>query len=417
MSTSEPHHASPASFVYFAVTMFLVGMEMAETGAALERMTTALDLTPSQQGLLVSLRFLGGLVVGLLLWAGHAHVRFKEALGVALILVVVSGPFLLFHSYGAALTVAILRGLSMGAVIPLSGMFAAAQRRWKPGQVAATVNATLSAGMVLLSLFATVLAATMDVSWEAYWVPASVLGAVLLLVLPFVVFPRSGAGARAGAGAGGGPSVAADAGGGPGAVTPERRRAHRGSDGPIAGTTWTYAAAGLLLVGSEGVLLGLMPAQTVLASGTRAGGELLALYLMAGVLVGRTAGTWLFSRFATVRVLTGSIAVLAAAAVVWTVFPSVAPAMLFVLGCATANLFPGIISHISHERPESAGATIASIGWTGGLGGAVVPSLAGAALGAGLSVRLLTLFVIIPSLGAYLLARTVGTGRTGAVDA
>lgn len=411
MSTSEPHHASPASFIFFAATMFLVGMEMAETGAALERMTTALDLTPSQQGLLVSLRFVGGLVVGLLLWAGHAHVRFKEALGAALILVVVSGPFLLFHSYGAALVVAILRGLSMGAVIPLSGMFAAAQRRWKPGQVAASVNATLSAGMVLLSLFATVLAATMDVAWEAYWVPASVLGAVLLLVLPLVVFPVSGAGAGAG------PSVVAGAGAGSRAATRERGRAHRGVRGPIGGTTWTYAAAGLLLVGSEGVLLGLMPAQTVLASGIRAGGELLALYLMAGVLVGRTAGTWLFSRFATVRVLTGSVAVLSAAAVGWTLFPSLASAMLFVLGCATANLFPGIISHISHERPESAGATIASIGWTGGLGGTVVPSVAGAALGAGFPVRLLTLFVIIPTLGAYLLARTVGSSRAGAVDA
>lgn len=391
MSTSDPHHASPASFLFFAVTMFLVGMEMAETGAALERMTRTLGLTPSQQGLLVSLRFAGGLVVGLVLWAGHAHVRFKQALGAALILVVVSGPFLLFSSYEAALAVAILRGLSMGAVIPLSGMFAAAQRRWKPGQVAATVNATLSAGMVLLSLFATVLAATTNVRWEAYWVPASVLGAALLLLLPFVVFPRAGAGYTTG--------------------TREPRRTHRHAHGPIVRTTWTYAAASLLLVGSEGVLLGLMPAQTVLASGTRAGGELLALYLMAGVLVGRTAGTWLFHRFATVRVLTGSIAVLAAAAVGWTAVPSIAPAMLFVLGCATANLFPGMISHISHERPASAGATIAAMGWTGGLGGTVVPSLAGAALGAGLPVRLLTVFVILPSLGAYLLARSVGTSR------
>ncbi|MFO7780614.1 MAG: hypothetical protein R6W94_03225, partial [Spirochaetia bacterium] len=237
------------------------------------------------------------------------------------------------------------------------------------------------------------------------------LGAVLLLMLPFVVFPRSGAGA----GEGGGEE--AGAGRGSARATREGRRAHRRAHGPIVRTTWTYAAAGLLLVGSEGVLLGLMPAQTVVASGTGTGGELLALYLMAGVLVGRTAGTWLFSRFATVRVLTGSIVVLAAAAIGWTVFPSIAPAMLFVLGCATANLFPGIISHISHERPASAGATIASMGWTGGLGGTVVPSLAGAALGAGFPVRLLTVFVIIPSLGAYLLARTVGRSGAGAVDA
>jgi fucose permease len=361
--------------------MFLVGMQMAETGASLERMTRVLSLTSAQQGFLVSIRFIGGLIVGLMLWAGHARVRFKQVLAVSMILVAVSSPLLVIPSYASALIIAGLRGVSMGAVIPLSGMFAAAQRRWKPGQVAAAVNATLSAGLVLVSLIAAVLAATVEVRWEAYWAPAGALALALLIVLPVVVFPRNEAPAE----------------------EPGQR-----SRTPLGRTSWSFAVAGLLLVGSEGTLLGLMPAQTVVAASTQAGGELLALYLMTGVLTGRVTGTWLFRRFGTIRLLTASLIAFMGAALAWTTVPAVAPAMLFVLGCATANLFPGIISYISHVRPASAGATIAAIGWTGALGGTAVPTLAGTALGAGLPVHLITIFVVVPTLGAYLLARWGG---------
>ena len=72
MSGTDTHHSSRTSLAYFAVAMFLVGIEMAETGAALERMTRVLDLAPQQQGLLVSVRFIGGLFIGFALWAGHA---------------------------------------------------------------------------------------------------------------------------------------------------------------------------------------------------------------------------------------------------------------------------------------------------------------------------------------------------------
>jgi predicted MFS family arabinose efflux permease len=381
MGDTDPRRSSRASLAYFAAAMFLVGMQMAETGASLERMTRVLSLTSAQQGYLVSIRFIGGLFVGLMLWAGHARVRFKQVLAASMILVAVSGPLLLVPSYASALIIAGLRGVSMGAVIPLSGMFAAAQRRWKPGQVAAAVNATLSAGLVLVSLFAAVLAATVDVRWEAYWAPASALALALLIVLPVVVFPRNEAPAE----------------------EPGQR-----SRTPVGRTSWSFAVAGLLLVGSEGTLLGLLPAQTAVAAPTDIGGELLALFLMSGVLAGRAAGTWLFRRFDTIRVLTVSLTAFVGAALAWTLAPALAPAMLFVLGCATANLFPGIISRVSHVQPAAAGATIAAIGWTGGLGGTLVPTLAGSAIDVGLPVRLLTLFVIMPTVGAYALARWGG---------
>jgi len=373
--------------------MFVVGMQMAETGAALDLMTRRLALTPSQQGLLVSVRFVGGLVVGLALWLSHARIRFRPALAASLVLVVISGPMLARPSFATAMTIAALRGVSMGAVIPLSGMYAAAQRRWKPGQVAAAVNATLSAGMVVLSLFAFFLSATAAAEWQTYWAPAAVLAALLLLGLPWIGFPRAA---------------------GDEASEPTHGRGNVGSRGSggrlgsvVRRTTWAYAAAGLLLVGSEGTLLGLFPAQTVVLADTGFGGELLALLTMSGVLVGRAAGTRLFALFSTVQVLSGSVGAFVAAAVAWSLVPAAAPLVLFLLGFSTANLFPGMISYISHERPQSAGATIAAIGWSGGLGGTLVPALAGAGLGVGLPLPWLSAFLILPTLGAYLLARTI----------
>ena len=312
--------------------------------------------------------------------------RFSWVLGGALLLVVTSGPFLFGSSYEAALVISTMRGLSMGAIIPLSGMFAAAQTRWAAGLVAAAVNATLSAGMVILSLFASVLAAQLNVVWQVYWAPASVLAAALLVLLPFVRFPAAA------------PPASASSGGSAG-----------GS--PLSRTQWGYAAAGLLLVGSEGVILGLLPAQTVELAAAGLGGEILALFLMAGFLSGRIVGISLFTRMSPDFVLSVSAGAVITSAVLWSGFPAASPVFLFLIGVSTSNLFPGMISHISAHKPERAGATIAAFGWTGGLGGTVVPALTGAALGIGLATRVVTAFIIVPTLGAYLFAVVAGRNR------
>lgn len=375
-------HSSTASVVFFSAAMFMVGIQIAETGAALERMTASLGLSSSQQGLLVSLRFIGGFVVGLLLWMGHAKVDFKLLLIVSLVVVCLTGPLLLVPSYEVVVLIAALRGLAMGVIIPLSGMFSAAQRSRPSGSVASVVNAALSAGLVIVSLFATVLAAGLEVSWEIYWAPASVLALLLLAVIPLISFPRS-------------------------PKPPEGEKYKH----PAKHTVWGYSLAALFLVGSEGVLLGLMPAQSAVISESMLGGEFLALLLMTGVLLGRVVGTQLFKKISSARVIAGSVTTLIIAAAIWSIAPPAAPVLLFVLGFSTGNLFPGLVSHVSQTAPDEAGATIASMGWTGGLGGTVVPALTGATLGAGLPVRLATVFVIVPSLVAYLLVRAVGSRR------
>lgn len=68
MDKSATRRAESVGLMFFAGAMFLAGLLLAETSVALEQMTVSLDLSRSQQGSLVSLRFVGGLVVGLRAW-------------------------------------------------------------------------------------------------------------------------------------------------------------------------------------------------------------------------------------------------------------------------------------------------------------------------------------------------------------
>ncbi len=369
--------SSKGALWFFSAAMFSVGMQMAETGAALERMTRTLALDSTQQGLLVSVRFIGGIVVGFLLWAGHSRFSIRKVLVAAVVLLTFSGILLLYPSYPSALLVATLRGLSVGAIIPLSGMFAAAQKRWSPGLVASTVNAGVSAGLVLLSLIALLLSSSSSIPWQAYWVVSSAIGLVLLAVLPRVSFPGEEAPIHG----------------------PEARR----SAPAPGGTDWLLAFAGLLVVGSESVLLGLIPAKSVAVAPLAFGGELYALILMSGILLGRTAGAFLFRLVSTFRVIGGSVAIVAVAGGLWSFAPGLAPVSVFLSGLGTATLFPGLVAFVSERSPGKAGATMAAIGWTGGIGGTVVPALTGLVLSAGAPNRVTSLFVVVAALGAFAL--------------
>ena len=370
---------------FFSGAMFSVGMQMAETGAALERMTSDLGLDPGQQGLLVSVRFIGGILVGLVLWAGHARIRFRAILFWSLALVVMSGALLLVPTYPAALLLATLRGLSVGAIIPLSGMFGAAQQRWSPGLVASTVNAAVSAGLVLLSLVAVLLSTIPAIPWQAYWAVSSVIGIILLVLLPTVSFPG-----------------APEAGFALGSSPPESPITKASA---ASATDWALAAAGLMLVGSESILLGLIPAQSAAVSPLTFTGEFYALVLMTAIFVRRSLGTVLFRVATTSRVITVSVAVIATGGILWSLIPGLAPLSVFLSGLGTASFFPGLIAFVSETKPAKAGATIAAIGWTGGLGGTLLPAVTGFALSAGIPNRLTSGFVVCAAVGAYILVR------------
>lgn len=353
----------PALF-FVCSAMFLVGMQMAETGAALERISQQLALSQAQQGVLVSLRFVGGIALGLVLWVRSSQVPIKVLLVTSIAAVGASGLLLLVPSYRSALLVAFIRGVSVGAIIPLSGMFASAQTRWSPGFVAAVANAAVSGGLIVVSAIAVRLSDIAGIPWATYWAAPSVLSVALLLAAPQIRMPD--------------PTV--------------RRGVPSLVESVLRVTDWRLAASGFFLVGGEAILWGLVPAQSANLAGGTASGEVFALFLMAGVFAGRVGGAWWFRRTGPQVIAYTSIAALCAASAAWGAVGTARSIIVLCLGMATANIFPALIALTSAAPPQyNAPSTIAAVGWTGGLGGTVLPASLGFALQHGLSDRLTAL--------------------------
>ena len=365
MNTKETGSGA-ASVALFSVTMCMVGLTLGETGAALQRMTGELDMSPTGQGVLVASRFVGGILVGFLLWLDSSALRIRLLVAVSTVAVALSGLLLMRSTYTAALLIASIRGLAAGALIPLSGVFAAAQQRRPTGFVSAIFNTSVSAGLVAVSLVSLHLSGTAGISWRAYWFAPSAVSLLILVVLPFVTFPEVEGVAETG-----------------------RRR-----------TNWSLAAAGFLLIGSEAVLLGWMPAQSAALASRGGSGEWFALLVMLGILTGRLFSIWVFKRVRALYVLLFSAWAVVAAGIAWIVWREAAWLTILLAGLATSALFPALISTTAEVDPADASATITALGWTGAVGGTVVPLAAGAMLSAGVSVRWSSVAVVAPVLCA-----------------
>ncbi len=371
---ARPGAGTISPLVYMCVVMFLVGMQMAEVGAVLGRLARELLLSDSQQGLLVASRFIGGTICGILVWLLAAGRNIKLVLAMCLSVVVLTGPLLLVNSYAGALLVSLLRGAVVGSIIPLSGIFAAIQTSRPVSTVTSFVNAAVSAGSVTLSGAALWFSSIQGLAWQFYWLPPTIGALVSLGLLPIVSFPRSPVPTRPAA------------------------RGFRRVVALLRQTPWSLATVGFLVVGSEAIFLGLIPARSALVSDSGGDGELFALVLMFGVLVGRLAATRVFLRVATTKVFYASAASLVMVSLLWALLPQVSIAWVFLMGLSTAALFPALVSFIAHVRPSVAEAGIAAAGWNGGVGGTVVPAVIGLLLQAGLSNSLTALLGVAPLL-------------------
>lgn len=387
--------------IWVSAAMAVAGMVLAEGGASLGVMTDHFALNGTTQGILVSTRFLGGVIMGLVLWIdGGRSISVPRAMTAALVLVLVTAPLLLIDRYGAALIVASARGLAAGIIIPASGIFASSQSTYRPGLVAVVANAGLSVGLVAITAAAGLLGAGAAAGaatgaspdWRVYWLPTAIVGLVAALVR-LVAEP---------------PAVAARA-----IADAHRTAAPVAPAGALArlfatmrATRWRYTVGSTLLVSSEAVLFGFLPYLTALRWPTVTPGlsERYALLIMVGVLVGRFAAIPLFARFAAARVLAAFGVIVVGAAVAWAALPAgVLAAVVFTAGIATAGLFPGLVAVVSERLGAGSAPTIASAGWAGGVGGTIGPAIAGIALEAGLPLVAMSSFVAVPGAAAVLL--------------
>lgn len=341
--------------------MLMVGLQIGETGAALDLMTRSLSLTDGQQAAIVSLRAFGGVVSGLVIWLAAMRLRIGLILGMVHVSILASALLLPSGTYASALLISAIRGIAAGAVVPLSGIFASRQQDRPSGEVAATVNAAVSAGLFAVSGFAAILAATNEPDWRLYWIPSVAVSTLLLLMLPRSGFTGRAAQSR-------NPETAAR--------LPLATRLRN----QVSGTAWVFAIAVFFLVGAEIMIFGLVPARSVARGPIQLSGEFYALAVMGGVLVGRIMASGLLNRF-----LPGSVAASAgtgviASAALWTLIPRLTLLWVLCMGLATASFFPAMVGLVSRAVPSRAARTIGAAGWTGGLGGVVVPAIVGVAL-------------------------------------
>ncbi|MFW5827408.1 MAG: hypothetical protein ACOCU4_04915, partial [Alkalispirochaeta sp.] len=174
-------HNERLSLVYVSLAMITVGTLLAETGASLDLMVRHLGLSEAQQGNLVSARFFGGVVFGLVLWVRATTIPLGRWMQGTIVLTVATAPLLLIDSYLAAYTGALVRGFTAGFVIPAAGVYAASQTRWNVGVIAGVANAALSGGLVLVSVVALAISTAEWARWEYYWALGPVLAVPTLV--------------------------------------------------------------------------------------------------------------------------------------------------------------------------------------------------------------------------------------------
>jgi hypothetical protein len=399
------------SLIYVSLAMVTVGMLIAETGASLDLLVHTLDLTETQQGSIISARFLGGVAFGLFLWVRAARVPLGRWFQGSLLLTIVTVPLLFMQTFPGAYLAALLRGLTAGFVIPAAGMYATAQRRWSVGMISGIVNAALSGGLVLVSVAAFSISRGALARWEIYWGMAPLVAIITLLVgyLGGASIPSSASTGTEVAGDG----SAADAPvrpAGPPAVPSLLTGVRR-----LAGQTASpFAAAAFFIVGTESILFGLMPrlsallaVERSLSSATRWvwSTEQYALAVMAGVFVGRVGGSFILRVVRPGHVLIASVASLLAFGLLWIIAPPPLIALSALgFGLSTANFFPALVGAVAVALERRAPTTIAAMGWTGAGGGTLVPPVAALVLAAGLPHRFMGIVAPLPSVIAVALS-------------
>ncbi|MEX2444980.1 MAG: MFS transporter [Alkalispirochaeta sp.] len=381
-------HNERLSLVYVSLAMITVGTLLAETGASLSLMVRHLGLSEAQQGSLVSARFFGGVIFGLVLWVRATTIPLGRWMQGTVVLTLATAPLLLVDSYLAAYTGALVRGFTAGFVIPAAGVYAASQTRWNAGMIAGIANAALSGGLVLVSVVALGISTAEWARWELYWA----LG-------PILAIPTLVVGALGGADIAPIPAVATDS----------LRSVGERVRNLFAGTTWPFAAAAFFIVGTESIFFGLVPRLSAILASSRAASEAgwvwtteeYALTVMVGVFVGRVVGSYLLKHFKPRLVLAVSMGAMGAAGATWATLPAPAiAAAVLGFGLATANLFPALIGAVSNALKSDAPTTVAAMGWTGASGGTVIPPLVGILLAVGLPVPWMGLVAVVPALVA-----------------
>ncbi len=373
MNDQLSHHQSRKAFALLAAGMLTVGYLASETGVVLPELARAYGLSSNQQGLVVSVRFFGSVIAGIVLFFLGARVRYLTYLGGSAAFNLLTGVLLFFaNSYETVLAVSFLRGACLTATITATN---GALETWFTGERAGRsnrVHAFFGIGLVLAPLVA-LGAARVGLGWKAVWAGPAAGGIAVLALLPAAV----------------------------GSVTPPPRSDEDGErvEGSAPGSSRlvvvTVAVAVTMAffnVGVEAVILGWTP--TILggygagvASGSIGPAAVVSLVLSVGIFAGRRSASRLVGRVSPPRYYVASAALVAACGVVAAVIAGTAAApdrwlrvvLALCLGLSTSALYPVLVSRIGALATHTRGRVFAAFELGAASGGTVFPALVGMA--------------------------------------
>jgi fucose permease len=401
---------SRRAFVLLAAGMLTVGYLASETGVVLPRLAAAYGLSPDQQGLVVSVRFFGSVIAGILLFSLGSRIRYRTYLGASAAFNLFTGILLLAaNSYEAVLAVSFLRGTCLTATITSTN---GALESWFSGEKAGRsnrVHAFFGIGLVLAPLVA-LGADRVGLGWKAVWAGPAAGGITVLALLPGAV--------RAPAHPPGGDEDGEPVGG----AAPRWR-------GLLLATVAVAVTMAFFNVGVEAVILGWTP--TILggyggvASGSIGPAAVVSLVLSIGIFVGRRSASKLVGHVPPPRYYLASTALVAAcgAAAALVAGTTESPprwiniVLALALGLSTSALYPVLVSRIGALATRTRGRVFAVFELGAAAGGTVFPALVGLAGNGRTAAGYAAILVVGPtvlaglSVGLRSLLRRLGADR------
>lgn len=353
-------HSLSQQFILVVSMMVLAGSLGTETGAVLLSIGIDLDIGYDALGVLVSSRFVGGMVgpIALLVWPPRRHVIPVYLVATSLVIISMI-PLLFARDLPTLLAVGLMRGAAAGLIIPASNYTVRTWFSHRAGRYASLVNAAFGLGMVAMPLAAQRFVRDPSL-WRWAWSISALIAAGSVCYMVVLMLQRRGR-----------------------VVPPNGATTDRVPDAADTAPkpkALDYVLVQLLvvfIVAAEATVVGWMPSLVGLGTGFDAAP--LALAISLAILCGRLLSGYASDRVGVARYHRASVLLLVTAflvppgALVW--LGGYAHATW--AGLAMSGIYPTMIALIVQRFAASDRRTYMGIGISGGIGGALAGVLVG----------------------------------------
>lgn len=341
------------SFIYLSLAILAAGYMGGETSVVLPRLVHLLNLSPTQAGVLISIRFFGGVASGIVLLILGDRYSFRRLFTVAVGLVLGSALLLPFaESYEGVLAVAAIRGPALTILIATSNGALAGWFHRHPGKWSARIHSLYGLGLIIAPAIGS-LALSVDLSWKVVWF----IPVVILLPMIYMI-----------------------------GRVPEGRepRGYVPCDDCDDDTDSLEIPEWLLIVGfagftvgTEASIVGWTPTYISMASSRLIAPELYSIFIAMGIFLGRRITSRVSVRTGSAWAHEISIGIILVMALLMTIIAGSTPIVAGLLGFAMSAMYPLLIARLGIFALRSNGRLYPVVELAAATGGTLLPLLVG----------------------------------------